>query len=130
MSVAAAHCSFCCSWMAIATASSSLTGRSVVAACSISASTLLIEPIREVAVGHRQTHAVQRRSGHRPLEKLAADRRQHGVCEDGVDHTPAALDFGAPADDQLHGIVVVVERNLVMLDDAFRDPSELQPDDV
>ena len=35
MSPAAAHCSFCCSWIAIEIASSRLTARSVVGDCSI-----------------------------------------------------------------------------------------------
>ena len=69
MSPAAAHWSFCCSRIAIETASSRLTARSVsvvLHACSIACSDHLFKLIRKIAVGHGQTHAVQRRPGHRP----------------------------------------------------------------
>src|SRR5689334_5084383 len=99
--------------MAIDTASSRRSARSVV----WGSMSPLLESIREIAVGGAQSHAVQRRARHRSCQKLAADRRQHRVRQNGVDHTPAAFHLGAAADDQLHSIFVVIERNLVMFDD-------------
>src|SRR5262245_57097420 len=84
-----------------------------------------VEPVVEVAVGYRQADARHRHARHGSLQELAADRRQHRVGEDGVDHAPAALDLGAPAHDQLHRLVVIREWNLVVLEDPLRDARHL-----
>src|SRR5262245_22473116 len=65
------------------------------------------EDVVEVAVGYGQPDAGQRHPGHRPRQELAADRRQHRVGENRVNHAAAALDLGAAAHDQLHRLVVV-----------------------
>src|SRR5688572_1672284 len=125
MSLAATHWSFCCRRIAIDTASSRLTARSVGGDSS-----MLVKVIGEIAVRHGQTDTVQCAPRHRPFEEFAADGGKHRVGENGVDHAPAALDLGAPAHDQLNGLIIVFERDAVMVDHSLRNSSELQVDDV
>src|SRR4029434_3898019 len=62
--------------------------------------------------------------------KLAADRRQYRVGENGVDHTPAALHLGASTDDEFDRIVVVVKGNPMVFDHALGKAAKLQTNDV
>src|SRR4030095_187844 len=109
-SPAATHCSFCCRRIAIVTASSRLTGRSGASDCSMPALVTLLlislEVIRKISAGRAETHGVQPTSRDRPGKKLAADRRQHRIGENGVNNPPAALHLGASTDDEFDRIVV------------------------
>src|SRR5262245_18930344 len=58
------------------------------------------EDVVEVAVGYGQPDAGHRHPGHRPRQEFAADRRQHLVGQNRVNHAAAALDLGAAAHDQ------------------------------
>src|SRR5437879_5062296 len=90
------------------------------------ASITSLKEITEIAVRDGETHAGEGLALNRAGQKFSADRRQHRVREDCVDHPPAALDLGATAYNQLHGLLVVPERDFVVLGDALRDPAELQ----
>src|SRR6185369_9489701 len=76
-----------------------------------------LERVLEVAAGD-----ADRDLGHRaPLDRagqdLLADAREQRVGQDGVDHAAAALELGAAADHQLDDVVVVGERDAVVLGD-------------
>ncbi len=75
-------------------------------------------------------NTVELGSRHRPAQEFAADGREDRVGQNRVDHAPAALDLRAPAHDELHGVLVVAEWNLVMVAHAPLDPAELQADDI
>src|SRR5215469_862920 len=70
------------------------------------------------------------RPRHHAVQELVADRRQHGVGQDRVDHAPAALELGAAAGDELHHRIVIAEGDLPRLLDALLDARELQANDV
>src|SRR5512147_2450344 len=87
------------SWMqSIATFSASSALIGVGAGRDVSSrggmATTLLKPVLEVVVGGGQVHSGERQPGHRALEELTADCREHRIRQDGVDGAPAALDLG------------------------------------
>src|SRR5258706_11640307 len=104
--------------MAISTASGTVSSRSsacVSSTLSLTGGSTLCELVVKVAIRNRQAHTVERRTRDRPGQELAAHGRQHSIGQNRVDHAAAALHFRAPADDELHRVFVVGERNLVVL---------------
>src|SRR5215510_13507436 len=89
-----------------------------------------LELIGKVSVLNRQAHTVQRCTSHRPCQELPADRWQHGIGQDRVDHAPATFDLRAARHNELDCVVIVLERDPVMRGYTLCDPSELEPHDV
>src|ERR1043166_3757009 len=54
----------------------------------------LLEPVVEIAVRHGEAHAAQACTRHRSGEELTADRREHRVGQNRIDHTSTALELG------------------------------------
>jgi hypothetical protein len=88
-----------------------------------------LEYIMQRVVPLADAHTGQRFALEHASEKFPAYIRQQGIGQDGADHPPAALDFGATRDDQFYHAVVMDEGHLVSAFHAFLDPFQLQAGD-
>src|SRR6516225_8958482 len=89
----------------------------------------LFKSVREIVARDSHPNSGDGAPLDQALEKLLTDSRQDRVGENGIDHAPPAFALGAAADDELHDVFVIVERNLVIILHAAPDALELQPHD-
>src|SRR4051794_6874656 len=79
------------------------------------------EVVFEFALAHGDAHGARRIRLRYARQELAADLRQDCVGENRVDHAAAAFRLGAAGRDEPHDVVVVLQRDAVMVAHARSD---------